>query len=230
MDKPQGGRARVYDIKTRRNPSAARSNNKGSIYHRWHLVYRDLHKIAQHHGSRIPEGNRDAWLFLIATSLSWFAAEDALADEIDHAGRLHTDLTESQIQAYTKCVVDRAHRSARGEKIMWQDKEVDPRYHFRRQTLLKWCGDLITPDLQPQLRAIIPDELARERKLEGDRERWRQQHGSVDRATYEKTGMQRRKRAHELLAKGYKKAAIARDLGVSRQRVGQLLECKGSSP
>ena len=47
--------------------------------------------------------------------------------------------------------------------MVWNGKEIDPRYRFKRQTLYDWLAPIIPDNLLHELRAIIPDEVARER-------------------------------------------------------------------
>lgn len=162
--------AEVRDLRARRpRPDQA---IQGSIYARWLLVYRDLLTISEYYSHRIPAGHRDKWLFLAGAALSWFTHPQGIEAEIASLGRLHTDLEASDWLAAASPNLSRALDAAAGKAMTWCGQEVDPRYRFRRQTLFAWLGPIITPELQPKLRAILPDSLARERKVERDSARY----------------------------------------------------------
>ena len=50
----------------------------------------------------------------------------------------------------------RAQRAAAGERVEWHGQERDPRYWYRRSTLLEHMAPIIRPDMG--LRAIITDD------------------------------------------------------------------------
>lgn len=224
----KGRKPEVRDIRTKR-PRADKAI-QGSIYARWHLVYRDLQTISNHHQHQIPEGYRDKWLFLCATALSWFTHAQGIEDEILSLGRMHTDLVEPEIRAALQPSLQRALQAAEGQKIEWQGQSIDPRYRFRRQTLYGWLDGLIPPELLPKLRAIIPDDAAKERR----RTSWsarEKERPARNRATegryatqYTKQGVrasnaEKRAQAQAMRAQGQTYRTIAAELGVSVRTV-----------
>lgn len=197
----------------------------GSIYERWYKVYGDLLTIAKHHGGLIPEGHRDAWLFLTAAALSWFTRASALEAEIENAARTFTTLTPGEIHKVVKTIQERAELAAQGETVEWAGQKVDPRYRFRRATLYTWLRGLIPDALLPELRAIIPDVVARERKLINDRERyWDGREAAYTGDGVRVSNEQKRAVARILRAKGLSQRAIAAELGVSQQAVQKWLK------
>ncbi|MWR20580.1 replication protein, partial [Helicobacter pylori] len=184
---------------------------RGSIYERWHKVYQDLLTLGRHYGT-IPEGHRDTWLFLSAVALSWFARAEALEHEIELLARSYTTLKGSEVKKVVKTIVARAERAARGDKFEWNGQLVDPRYRFRRATLYRWIQPLIPNELLPNLHAIIPDDVARERKKAVWDARW------GDRNTgkgYRLRNAEKAARAQELRDQGMSYRKIAEALGVS---------------
>lgn len=149
------------------------------IYGWWALVYRDLVQIMDYHWfGGVPAGHRDQLLFLSAVALAWFCTGDALQQEIAATARQWMPtLTDKQVDSYTSSVVDRAVRSTNGERVMWQGQQRDPRYWFKRDTLWSWLGELVPDELVPKLRAIVPAEVIKARRLSRERERDRQQEG-----------------------------------------------------
>ena len=55
--------------------------------------------------------------------------------------------------------------------MSYGNRLVDPRYRYRRETLYRALEPLIPAGLLPSMRAIIPDELAQERREARDRAR-----------------------------------------------------------
>lgn len=224
----KGKKPEVRDLRARRDRPDREI--QGSIYARWHLVYRDLLAISNHHNHQIPEGHRDKWLFLCGVALSWFTHPQGIEDEILSLGRMHTDLVEPEISAAIKPPLERALLAANGQKIEWQGQSIDPRYRFRRQTLYDWLDGVIPDSLLPELRAIIPDEAARDR----GRTRWAEREkarNARNRATegryatnYTKQGVraaneEKRAQAQAMRAQGQTFRAIAAELGVSVRTV-----------
>lgn len=194
---------------------------KGSIYERWYRVFQDLNRIAEYHGG-IPEGHRDDWLFLTGVALSWFSRAEALRDEIEDAARSFTKgLREREVVKVAKLLQKRAEAASRGEKIEWKGEAVDPRYRFRRASLYKRLKGIIPNELLAELRAVIPDRLAMERKKERDRARWKDHYtGDGVRISNE----DKRSSARLMSAQGLSQRAIARELGVSKTAVLKWLK------
>lgn len=217
--------AEVRDLRTKRKtPDRA---IQGSIYARWLLVFQDLIQISKHYHHAIPQGYRDKWLFLCGAALSWFTHPQGIAAEITSLGQQHTSLDPSEILSATKPNLERALDAAVGKKMTWNGQEVDPRYRFRRQTLYDWLAPIISDSLLLDLRAILPDEVARERGELRQKARNRAAEGRYE-DSYTKQGVragneQKRATARLLRAQGQTQQAIADQLGVSQQAVSKWL-------
>lgn len=222
-------RAEIRDIRAaraRRGDTMPRPKATGSIYDRWNLVYRDLQTICNHHWfGGVKEGHRDAMLHLMATSLSWFTQSDALEAEIlETAREWMPTLSAREVASYTSSVVARAKDDAASgaDPEAWQWGKG--RYRYKRMTIVESLGDLITPELIPQLRAIVPDEVIRHRKTERERAR---KHATgevkVSRDEYLAPVAERRKEAQRLKAEGLSVRAIATSMGVSPSMVSRYL-------
>lgn len=184
----------------------------GSIYERWYLVYQDLLRIARHHG-QIPLGHRDEWLFLSGVALSWFTQAEALCAELENAASTFTSgLRASEVAKVSSVLGRRAEAAGRGEKVEWCGRQVDPRYHFRRASLYKLMSPLIEDSLLGQMRAVIPDRLAAERKKARDQDRFQDHNtGQGVRMSNE----DKRASARVMRAKGLSLRVIAAELDVS---------------
>lgn len=190
-----------------------KANAAGSIYARWYLVYQDLLIIIEYHvalnkkGPGLPAGMRDLLLYHLANALSWFTISDALENEVaECAIRFTPTLSHREALSYCSSVINRA------KKTKNEGKEY--RYRYRRETLYRELEDLIPEEVLPRLRAIIPSELARERKLERTIES-RREKGIAERAVYRESIQTNRNKAIELKAQGLKYKEIALKLNLS---------------
>jgi hypothetical protein len=195
---------------------------KGSIYEWWHLVYQDLCVIFDHYWlGGIPEGRRDIFLFLLANALSWFCHPDSLEDEIFKTAKTFTpSLRDTEVRTYIKPILKRAKDAYEGKKYEYLGREWDPRYSFKAETLRTWLGDLIAPELWPQLRALAPKEVIDERRRE--REKARKARDRVTEGRYKQTRVdlargaaERRAQVIDLRARGLSWKEIAQEMGIS---------------
>ncbi len=177
----------------------------------------------------LPPGQRDTWLFLAITAMSWLAEPQLLQREAWALAKQAGGWDEREASARLQAIFRRAQQAAKGEQIEWRGQSIDPRYRFRNETMIEWLG--ITPEEQRQMRVLISPEEARRRERERKQEQ-RRAAGTQPREDYlaQATAVDKRAQALALQAKGMATAAIAREIGVSRTRVQQYLKagCKGS--
>jgi hypothetical protein len=194
----------------------------GSIYDWWHLVYRDLITIGDANLLGIPEGHRDAWLFLYGVSLSWFTQPDSLAAEVEAVARTYTPgLRIAEVRDAIAPTLKKAQDAAAGKTVRVDGQDRDPRYWFKRKTLLEWLGPVIPEDLYPSLRAIIPDQLRTERRDEREHARYADHNtGKGVRASNENQAAS----ARLMRAAGQSIRSIAAELGVSLNTVQRWTE------
>lgn len=226
-------RAQVRDLRAaraRRADSPTLFTASGSIYQRWYLVYRDLHAIVNHNwfGGQVPPGHRDTILFHMANALSWFTVSEALENEIVTIAREITPTLEiKQALSYCTSVVQRARKTAQNN----EGREF--RYAYKRETLYNNLADLIPDDLLPRLRAIIPNELAAERKRESNKKtqfKKRQEAGAGTRAEYLSAADEKRRQAQALRAGGLSVRAVAEQMGLPRSTVADYLKAPSPCP
>lgn len=195
--------------------TATRSKS-GSIYEWWGHVYRDLIKIGDANLLGIPQGHRDSWLFAYATSLSWFAEPDSLEHEVRAIAQSYTQGLKSEVNDVVATTIARAEASRAGKTVEWKGEQRDPRFHFKRETLLATFKQIIPDGLYPQLRAIIPDDLRAERRQGRENARWNDKYtGDGVRVS----NQQKRATARLLKAQGKSFRDIAAELGVSLKTV-----------
>lgn len=101
----------------------------------------------------------------------------------------------------------------RGDKRHFDNRQVDPRYHFTNTTLIeKLC---ITPSEMAAMTSIITRKEKRRRNAERKRAQ-RQEKGCLSRAAYVERAENRALQARALRAAGATLVEIAAALGVSR--------------
>jgi hypothetical protein len=192
----------------------------GSIYDRWHLVYVDILKIVEWHwgsGCVVPADskNRNTIIFHLVNALSWNTKVETLQNEITLiARRMTPSLSEENALSYTSSIIRRAKKTA--------DDGDESRYKFKRSTLYENLAHLIPDALLPELRAIIPDSLARQRKQARDQLRRSQKRieaGAQPRNEYLTHCNIRRSKACKLFDEGMTTKMIAQHLGVSIRSV-----------
>ena len=207
-------RASIRDFSAARVRAGTMPRTKyGSIYDRWQLVYRDLITIGDANLLGIPEGHRDAWLFLYAVSLSWFAEPATLANEVEQVAKNYTQgLKIAEVRKAIAPVLARAEAARAGGKVSYMGQERDPRYAFKRETLLGWLKPIIPDDLYPDLRAIIPTALRDKRRQDRFDARY-DDHYTGD--GVKSSNEQKRATARLLSAQGRSVREIATELGIS---------------
>lgn len=222
-------KAKVFDL-------SAAASRKGrnvrpwtnSIYHWWHLVYKDLCTITDHHWfGGIPEGHRDRMLFLMAVALSWYTRAEGLEGEIMATARTFTpSFSEEEIKDKIKPVLQRAERAAAEEVDYYNGREYDPRYNYKAETLRDQLAGLIPPELYPQLRTLCPAEMILQRKKERDAGRDRVAEGrySQTREQYLQAAEHKATSARLLKAQGRTLKEISEELGVSRMTISRYLK------
>lgn len=197
----------------------------GSIYQRWYLVYQDLLRIQNHFwfGGMQEPGHRDHMLFHTANALSWFTCSDALANEIRATAKiLVPSYCDDEVMGYCSSVINRARQTQ-------QTEGAEFRYRYARKTLWAAFEPIIgqAPELVQELRAIIPEELHRERKKQRDANkeanRDRAAEGRYKKQTTKSSELPELKRkVVKMLSQGMTQRHIAGQLGITQGRVSQI--------
>lgn len=214
-------RSEIRDISAARARKQAEKGPRkasGTIFDRWYHVYQDLHRILDFHWfGGVPEGHRNTMLFHLSNALSWFTRYEALENEISAVARTQVpSLTSREVREYTGPIVKRARAAADGELLNYGGRQVDPRYRYRRETLYRALEPLIPAELLPSMRAIIPDELAKERREARDRAR------HIDSYTgrgVKRSNVELREEAIKMRSQGLPLAHIAKSLGVTHTTI-----------
>lgn len=228
--------------RAKRQKRAASVHQRTGPYRLWHNRYQDLCTIAEHHAFMrafgVSEGNRDKLLFLLSVALSWFTDADTLAENIARVAKTYMpSLSDKEITSYMQSVIKRAMDAKAGKFKDWNGKLRDPRYFFKTETLRRWLGPLLVPELEGRLVAFGAPKTPEERQaaekerlavLEKTRKpRCRAQEGrySQTRTEYSTKAAERAQKAQELREQGVSVTEIATELDMSVRSVYNAL-CK----
>lgn len=141
---------------------------------------------------QIPNGERDAYIFLASVCMSWLSGDlQVLEQEITRFAQGHTPWTEREIKSRVSAVIKRMEMVRRGETVEWQGRQADPRYRLRTRTIIEWLD--ITEAEQRQMRTLIgPDEKRRRRGFQDTRQGYLTRHQQERTKPWEQLGMSRR--------------------------------------
>ncbi|MFG6458399.1 hypothetical protein [Roseateles sp. BYS96W] len=176
----------------------------------------DLRRLVELRGwdkQGVPDGQRDNFMFLSSCFLAHSVYVTSLESEVLSLGREFVpDWTEEKLLAKTSAALQRAAKAARGEKVHFEGKDVDPRYVFKNATLVERLQ--IEPAEERQMRAILSEAESRRRNAERHAEKRRE----AGRPTLAEVRAQRelqKMSARQLLAAGSTMRQISAELGVS---------------
>ncbi|NJR43943.1 hypothetical protein HC761_00170 [bacterium] len=224
--------------RAKRQKRAASVHQRTGPYRLWHNRYQDLCTIAEHHAFMrafgVSEGCRDKLLFLLSVALSWFTDADTLSESIARVAKTYMpSLSTVEVSTYMQPIMTRALDAKAGKRYDWKGKQCDPRYMFKTETLRRWLGPLLVPELEGQLIAFGPPKTPEERQAaekERQQKRCRVQEGRYKqtRSKYLEESENRAQAARALREQGFSIRGIAQQLGISIGRVSEW--CSMSAP
>ena len=168
---------------------------------------------------RYPGGkmddHRDRWLLLMSVGMSHITHRAVLEDEIRKLSR-EIGYPEQTARSNMAQTVERAYRAARGEKVAWMGRKVDPRYGYKNETIIELLE--ITDEEQKNMKTLFGPAEKRRRDRERKR-RQRREEGVKDRSA---TAEARRVEVGRRTAAGESVAKIAEAVGIYKDRVKQI--------
>jgi hypothetical protein len=152
----------------------------------WELRLAELQRLCEYRWFGVlPPGQRDLWLLLAGVAMSYLVPAPlirrdivALADQVTGGY-----WSERETSARMSAVIARAEQAARGERIEYRGKLVDPRYRFRTETIVDLLGITETEMRACGLRNLVSPEFKREQ----ERQRWHERRaaaGGLSRTEY----------------------------------------------
>lgn len=185
----------------------------------WETVLGDLQSLRKARWfGELPTGQRDSWLFLATNAMSWIAPPLAMRRECYALAAEVGGWRSKECDARMHAIFRRASLAAAGGTIEWRGERVDPRYRFKASTMVEWLSIEPQEMRDANLRALITDDVRRERERVRLRE-VRATAGAMDRATYlETVQAQAHQEAEDILrilARRGSVKAVAECLGIS---------------
>ncbi|WP_139283888.1 hypothetical protein [Rhizobium sp. NFR12] len=187
----------------------------------WETVLTDLQRLRAYRcpEGALPDGHRDAWLFVAATAISWISPSEVLGREILALGREAAGWRDSETKSRMSAVIKRARQAAAGQTVLFRGFEVDCRYRMKVSTILEWLRIDPTEQRVAGLRVLVDEDRKRELNTERTKAS-RHRRGGKDRTVQQ---ADRRKMGEKALylraSQGMTVAELATHLGVS---VGQV--------
>jgi hypothetical protein len=175
---------------------------------------------------KLPSGQRDAWMFVAATSLAMFIDAQDLERELILLGKEYAGWSEAETRSRMHSIISRAQSAKAGEKVQWNGQRRDTRYWLTNEEIIKRLK--ITQEEEQHLKTIISKDTKRQRNRER-KEQKRRSEGVVFRQEYEAERRESRQHHRHLAKKlraqeGMSLRGIGRQLGISPTQVKRLLE------
>ncbi|WVT72159.1 hypothetical protein QM996_11505 [Sinorhizobium chiapasense] len=192
----------------------------------WESVLTDLQRLRAYRcqDGALPEGQRDAWLFIAGVAISWISPPEVLGREIialaDEAAGWRDTETKSRMSA----IIKRARRAAAGEKITFGNRDVDCRYRMKANTIVEWLGIDPAEQWAAGLRVLVDrdrkTELAVERMEQSRRRRGVKARAEQQAARLEMGGIA----LYIQATQGLKRDELAEHFGVSSGQMSKAMQ------
>lgn len=161
----------------------------------WETVLTDLQRLRAHRcpEGTLPEGQRDAWLFMAGVAMSWISPAEVLGREIISLANEAAGWRDSETKSRMSAVIKRARQAAAGQTITFNGREVDCRYQVKANTIVEWLGIDPAEQRAACLRVLVDQdrkrELSVERMVRSRRDRGVKDRGAQQAARLEMGGM-----------------------------------------
>lgn len=186
----------------------------------------DLQKLinCRYENGIIPQGMRDRFLFIAGVALSHSVPANRILFELDEFISKHSDLTPKQVKSYSSSTIKRAVAAEKGEKLVFNGKQVDPRYLFKTETLIQWLN--ITSGEMEHLSLLVDQTIDRSRRAEKKRQ-FRLSKGMEpwDRKREELVSLG--EKIINLRSQGFAQTEICRGLNISHKLYYRALQITG---
>lgn len=227
--------AELVSLRAERARRKAEGNDKtGPVVHLsaasyWETVLTDLQRLRAFRcpEGALPEGQRDAWLFVAGISMSWISPPDVLGREIialaHEAAGWRTTETTSRMSA----VIKPARRAAAGQMVTFGGHEVDSRYRMKASTIIEWLRIDPTEQRAADLRVLVDEDRKKELAVER-MERSRRRRGVKDRQKQQATRLEMGRKAMYLRSsQGMTRDELAAHFGVSSGQISKAMREAG---
>lgn len=148
----------------------------------------DLRKLAQlrsQDGGAVPDGQRDAFVFLSAVFLAQATVNaPRFYDELRVLGKEFVPhWSDANVRDSASAALARLHDYVAGKRVEFNGQQVDPRYRFRNETLVSERWLALTPEEERAMGTIMSDGESKRRHAARTR-KTRADAGAVTRVEY----------------------------------------------
>ena len=130
----------------------------------WELRLSELQRLREYRWfGRLPDGQRDLWMLLAGTAMSYLVPAPMVRREIVALANQLTGghWSERETASRMSAVIKRAESAARGEKVDWRGRLVDPRYRFQSRTIIDLLEITEAEMRACELRHLVSPEIRR---------------------------------------------------------------------
>lgn len=149
----------------------------------WEARLTDLQRLLHHRWwGVLPPGQRDRWLFIAGVAISWFEHYRAadVQREVNELAAQVGSWSDRETRSRMSALVQRAVMADEGQTIEFQGRQIDPRYHFKTETICDWLDITEQEMREAGLQTLVSPEIRRERGRA-----WMQEaRGGEDRESY----------------------------------------------
>lgn len=171
----------------------------------------------------LPEGERDAWLFVAGVAMSWLSPPEVRGRELKSLADEAAGWRDSETRSRMSAVIKRARKAAAGETITFGDRDVDCRYQMRASTIVDWLRIEPSEQRDAGLRVLVDEDRKRELNTIRTRES-RHKRGASDREAQQAARLEMGGMALYLQAtKGYRRDDLAEHFGVSTGQISKAM-------
>ncbi|MDX0409904.1 hypothetical protein GOC69_03470 [Sinorhizobium medicae] len=152
----------------------------------WETVLADLQRLRAYRcpEGALPEGQRDAWLFVAGVAISWFSPPEVLGREIIALAHEAAGWRDSETKSRMSAVIKRARQAADGQKLDFAGREVDCRYRMKVSTIVEWLSIDPSEQRAAGLRLLVDGNRKRDLSVE------RMEKSRRDRGVKDRNGQQ----------------------------------------
>ncbi|WDZ76883.1 hypothetical protein PWG15_20245 [Ensifer adhaerens] len=191
----------------------------------WETVLTDLQRLRAYRCPEgdLPEGQRDAWLFMAGVAMSWISPAEVLGREIISLANEAAGWRDSETKSRMCSVIKRARQAAAGQTITFNGREVDCRYQVKASTIVEWLRIDPAEQRAAGLRVLV--DQGRKRELSVERmERSRRDRGVKDRGVQQAARLEMGGMALYLQAtKGMRRDDLAAHFNVSAGQISKAM-------
>jgi transposase-like protein len=208
----------------RPHPQLAATSHRFTFASLWENRLRELQAIrADRWWGGLPPGQRDRWLFLASTAISWLVPPAVMRREVLGLAQEAGGWTEKEARSNLGAVIRRASAAAAGAVFDFNGEKIDPRYRMKGTTMAEWLHVTQAEIVRLGLKHIVPIEARLERARKGKETR-RRAEGVKPRSEYETHASNRQNTVAALFRDGKSTAEIAKTLGVDARVIRRDLK------